>query len=113
MCNKNNSNGTNSFESWKSFVICVLLVSLGIFLFHIIDIVAIYFTRPMSGFISGIVICHMSFFIFLGCYIRCYNYFIETKIIEKSKKRFWLGLLPLIIGEILNIVVLICFLILH
>ena len=38
-----------------------------------------------------------------------YKYLLNIHVMEKSSKRFWLGLLPIIVGELINILSLICF----
>ena len=108
------SNGSKWCTSWKSLLKTSLMVSSIFAVLHFVGLVFWYndineVHQVVHQTISAVIICHIAFVAFFGCYITNYKYLVSTQAMEQSSKRFWLGLSPIIIGELLNITALIGF----
>ena len=98
-------------NTWKSLLRTSIIISC-IFVFaHFILLFFwdLLFEKVVYRIISGVIICHIASGAFIGCYFKNYKYLLNIHVMEKSSKRFWLGLLPIIVGELINILSLICF----
>lgn len=107
----NHPNSQRWCNTWKSLLRTSIIISC-IFVFaHFILLLFwdLYFGKVVYRIISGVITCHMAFGAFIRCYFENYKYLLNIHVMEKSSKRFWLGLLPIIVGELINIVSLICF----
>lgn len=109
----NQSNNQRWCNSWKSLLRTSIVMSCIFVVIHLFLLLFwnLLFDKVVYRIITGEIICHITFGAFIGCYYQNYNYLLNIHVMEKSSKRFWFGLLPIIIGELFNILSLICFLV--
>ena len=109
----NHSNGFKWCMTWKSLLHTSIVISTVFVALHIVELLVWYslIDKVVHQIISAVIICHIAFIAFFVCYIKNYNYLMSIQAMEKSSKRFWHGLLPIILGELVNITALICFLV--
>ena len=112
---KKNSSDYRFCKSWKELRNASIIMSLIFVAFHTDGLIMwkLFAGQSVYRIISGVIICHIVLLAFVGYYNQDYKHLIAEQIIEKSSKRFWIGLLPIIIGEMLNILGLICFFIMR
>ena len=108
MKNKKRS-GVQWLKTWKSLlivsctapIVCIFASTYFKYGFHK------YSTTIYHWLYRGLLVSNVGLLLFVMNYIFNYRYLVREKIIEHTKTRFFLGLLPLILYVIINILILI------
>ena len=94
--------------TWKSLIIVSNILSIFFVGFHLLSkILYIKFFPVVAQLCVSIFCCHLWAVESVVLYIKNFNLLLEKQIITKSKGKFWGGLLPLIMYEVINVCVLI------
>ena len=94
--------------TWKSLIIVSNLLSLFFAAMNLL-VMLLYINNyaAQAKAWSAIAMCHLWFIPSMVTYTQNYNLLVQRNIIKKSKVKFIVGLIPLIMYEIVNILVLI------
>ena len=96
-------------ESYKDLCKSTMVISLSMFVLNLLVVFAL--DNATGGTIGRAIACvllpHISHIKFISMYVENYKYLVQKQEINDSKKLFWYGMLPLIVEEFLNIVVLV------
>jgi len=91
-------------------MICYIILSLVVFLGHL-DAKLSYDLHRLSGgswrFLHMMFVCHFGVLLAVPLYKENYHYLVKIQAITPSRKRFWGGLTPILVCELLNILTLI------
>ena len=95
--------------TWKSLIIVSNLLAILFLLINLFCKLLIITSKSNTiyGYATAIGMCHLWFIASLTLYTQNYNLLVQRNIIKKSKVKFIAGLIPLIMYEIVNILVLI------
>lgn len=96
-------------ESYKGLCKTTIALALMVTLLHLVATIGLsYVTGGAIGKgIAAVFVLHVSYIKFIPMYIENFKYLVQKQVINNSKKLFWYGMLPFIIGEVLNIAVLV------
>ena len=94
--------------TWKSLIIVSNAFSIFFVCLHLFGKILYNRLFPVVAQLCvSISMCHIWAIASVVLYIKNYNLLLEKQIITKSKGKFWGGLLPLIMYEVINVCVLI------
>lgn len=104
----------NYVKSYKELCKSSILLSLLMVVLHLMAALVLNYVWG-SGAVGKMIACeiflHLSYIMLIRFYLENYKHLVKSRIIEKSKKLLWSGMIPFLISEVINVAVLIMILV--
>lgn len=107
--NSNNKKEVGWCKTWKGLLIVSNLSSMFFLCINILSkrILSNYSGGAIAKLVMAIILCHCGVIASMFLFVKNYNILVKQNTIEKSKSKVIGGLIPLIVYELINILVLI------
>ena len=104
----------NYVKSYRELCKSSILLSLLMVVLHLMAAWGLNYAWG-SGAVGKMIACeiflHLSYIMLIRFYLENYKHLVKSRIIEKSKKLLWSGMIPFLISEVINVAVLIMILV--